>query len=188
MMPFDPAAVAPGQDPTSGLPPMAEGMAPGLEPSPEPLDPISELLALDPQEAIRRVYSLSASAARAKARIEAAADRLDARGYHAAMSANPEARYAGELLAARRRLDTLAQERRRLGLEIVKQADGKPRSGVLDAHYAGTTMAMEQVALGTLLFLAMPAPDALDQLDPIARPAPPMMSQTPVQPTPPEGA
>lgn len=176
-----PPAAAPGIDP-AGLPAGAAAMGGGMGggmgdpgalpqepaseplaeppvPEPEPLDPVSAaidgVLLLEPKEAIRRVYQLAVSAARAKAQVDAAGDALDARTYHDLTGRNPEVRFARELGFARRRLDTLAGERRRLGLLAGKG------SGVADAQYAATEVAMDQVARGVLLFLALPNPEEL---------------------------
>lgn len=186
MEPMMPLAAAPGIDPM-GLPapPMDDLAAlpqdPALEPlaaeaaeaepavalpEPEPLDPVSAaidgVLLLDPKEALRRVYQLAVSAAKAKARIDAAGDALDARTYHDLTGRNPEARFARELGLARRRLDTLAGERRRLTVEVGRLQGAGKGSGILDAQLAAAEIAMDQVARGVLLFLALPAPDALD--------------------------
>lgn len=164
MLPADPSA-DPGLDPaTEPEPPVGSGVEPA--PEPEPVDPLSaaidEILYLDPQEAIRRVYQIAVSAARAQAKVDAAGERLDVQQYHAIASGAPEVRYARELGAARRRLDTLAGERRRLSLELGRQHDAGRGSGVLAAQLAATDMAMGQVAKGVLLFLSLPSPDLLE--------------------------
>src|ERR1044071_8356415 len=130
-------------------------------------------------DAIRKVYQLATSAARAKprieaagdqlkpgkyhelmqanpearakSRIEAAGDQLNPRKYRELMQANPEARYARELIAARKRLDALAQERRRIVVDSQQQ-----QSAIYDIQLSQINAAMEQVAGGTLLFLALP--------------------------------
>lgn len=160
---IDPAAGDPGLDPATADPTAQEPAAP----EPEPLDPITAaiqgVMLLDPKEAVRRVYSLAVSASRTKAKADAAGDSLDARRYHDLQSANPEVRFVRELQAARRRLDTLAGERRRLALEVGKrQAAGKGNM-ILDAQLAAAEMAIEQVAKGVLLFLSLPSPEGLDQ-------------------------
>lgn len=132
-----------------------------------PQDPVSlaldAVLDLPGQEAIRRVYQLATSAARAKARVSASLDRLDARTYHDLLSKTPEARFAPELIAARRRLDELAQERRNLNLELAAGSAAKPRRRMLEVQIAACTMAMEQVAAGVLIFLALPSDAFLSQ-------------------------
>jgi hypothetical protein len=134
---------------------------------PPPPDPVSlaldAVLDLPGQEAIRRVYQLATSAARAKARVSAFLDRLDARAYHDLLSKTPEARFAPELIAARRRLDELAQERRNLNLELAAGAAAEPRRRMLEVQIAACTMAMEQVAAGVLIFLALPSDAFLSQ-------------------------
>lgn len=157
----------PGMEPGM-MPPTPEPVPepepdPVPEPEPGPMDPTSiaiiYVMSMDGQESVRRVYQLATSAARAKAKIDAAADRLDAKGYHDMLSQLPEARYAKELVAGRRRLDTLAQERRRLNLEMVKSMERNARSAIVagyELQIAGLNLAMEQVAGGMLLFLALP--------------------------------
>lgn len=146
----------PSQDPTqAGAPP------------PPPVDPITAVItavmSMPAPEAIRQVYRVAASAARAKTELQAAGSQLDARGYHAILSRAPEVRYAKELLAARRELDDLAGERRRLGLEAQKArtADNNARASVYEVQSGQVDAAMEQVAAGVLLWLALPA-HALD--------------------------
>lgn len=148
----------PAIDPGMGMAPMAE------EPMPEaplpPVDPLS--MALDSildtplQDAVRRVYQLATSAARAKADLRRRIDQMDARAYHAALSASPEARYADDLTMARRELDTLAQERRRLTLEAVKARESGRPASIYELQAEAATKGMESVALGVLLFLALP--------------------------------
>lgn len=137
-----------------------------LEPQTPP-DPVSlaldAILDLPGQEAIRRVYQLATSAARTKARVSASLDRLDARAYHDLLSKTPEARFAPELIAARRRLDELAQERRNLNLELAALSAAEPRRRMLEVQVAACTMAMEQVAAGVLIFLALPSDAFLSQ-------------------------
>lgn len=138
---------------------------PELATEPEPLDPIlaavDSVLDIPGPDAIRLVYQMAVSSAKAKAKLTAMMDRLDARGYHDALATNPEARYAAELISARRELDALAAERRRLNLEAVKAREsGKPAS-IYELQAESATAAMEQVAIGTLLFLALPTSTAL---------------------------
>lgn len=158
--------MTPAADPVAE--PLPEPQAP-LSSPPPPQDPVSlaldAILDLPGQEAIRRVYQLATSAARAKARVAASLDRLDARAYHDLLSRTPEVRFAQELIAARRRLDELAQERRNLNLELAA-GDGKatePRRRMLEVQVASCTMAMEQVAAGVLIFLALPSDAFLSQ-------------------------
>lgn len=153
----------------------------GVDPAAQvPPDPVSlaldAILDLPGQEAVRRVYQLATSAARAKARVAASLDKLDARSYHDLLSRAPEARFAQELIAARRRLDLLAQERRNLNLQLAAN-DGKatePRRRMLEVQSAMCTMAMEQVAAGTLIYLAIPSDAFLSQptepLEPVQPP------------------
>ena len=156
--PMSPAAPPPA-DPGMGLPEPGMGLEPSTppEPAPEPppLDPtsaaIDQVLTMPGPDAIRKVYQLATSAARAKSRIEAAGDQLNPRKYHELMQANPEARYARELIAARKRLDALAQERRRIVVDSQQQ-----QSAIYDIQLSQINAAMEQVAGGTLLFLALP--------------------------------
>lgn len=189
-----------GLDPGLGAPPPMPMPAPepplvadqqgsdliGVDPSAQvPPDPVS--LALDAildllgQEAIRRVYQLATSAARAKARVAASLDKLDARSYHDLLSRTPEARFAQELIAARRRLDLLAQERRNLNLQLAAN-DGKatePRRRMLEVQAAMCTMAMEQVATGTLIYLALPSDTFLSQptTEPALEPVQPLEAE-----------
>lgn len=174
-------AIEPEMQATAELGVGAEAEAEAAEfggPMPAPQDPVS--LALDlvldtpGPEAIRRVYQLAISAARAKARIKESAHRLDARTFHDLLSASPEARYADALVSARRRLDTLAQERRRLNLEMVKarEAGREPGATNLEIQIAACSLAMEQVAGGVLLFLALPSMPSIPQATPQPTPAP----------------
>lgn len=162
----DPAAQALPTSPDLAQDPTAELVAEPLPPI-EPVDPalaaLDALMDLPGPDAIRRVYELAASAAKAKVRIAASADRLDARTYHDLLSRTPEARYAAELIAARRRLDTLAQERRRLNLELTQGAGklSQQRYQLLEVQVAACTAGMEQVAGGVLLFLTLPDPAIL---------------------------
>lgn len=163
----DPGAVGGAPAPLVEPPPpeaAPEALAPFPEP-PAPLDPVSaaidSVLFLDPKEAIRRVYQLTASAAKAKTKIDAAGDALDARTYHAVASQFPEVRWARELRLARQRLDVLAGERRRLAVDVGRGLKAGKGSGVLDAQLAAADMAMDQVAHGVLLFLALPDPKEL---------------------------
>lgn len=141
-------------------------LQPELQPQ-EPADPalaaLDALMDLPGPDAIRRVYQLAASAAKTKVRITASANQLDARTYHDLLSRTPEARYAAELIAARRRLDTLAQERRRLNLELTQGAGklSQQRYQLLEIQVAACTAGMEQVAGGVLLFLTLPDPAIL---------------------------
>jgi hypothetical protein len=144
---------------------MPEGLEPGppmpeVEPPPAPVDPMTEaldsVLDIPGPDAVRLVYRLATAAARAKVQVRAHLDRMDARAYHAALSAAPEARYADDLTLARRELDVLAQERRRLGLEAVRAREmGRPAS-IYELQAEAATRGMESVALGMLLFLALP--------------------------------
>lgn len=161
---LDPVATgAPIEPPAPEAPPEALALAP--EP-PAPLDPISaaidSILFLDPKEAVRRVYQLAASAAKAKTKIDAAGDALDARTYHAVASQFPEVRWARELRLARQRLDVLAGERRRLAVDVDRGLKAGKGSGVLDAQLAAADIAMDQVARGVLLFLALPSPQDME--------------------------
>jgi hypothetical protein len=159
------AAQGQPQDPTQA----AQGQEPqGPSPAPAPpVDPIAAVIAavmsMPGPEAIRQVYKVAASAARAKTQLQAAGSQLDARGYHAILSQAPEVRYAGELLAARRELDGLAGERRRLGLEAQKarSSGNNARASIYEIQATQADAAMEQVAAGVLLWLALPA-HALD--------------------------
>jgi hypothetical protein len=130
---------------------------------------IDAVLDIPGPEAIRRVYTLSVSAARARARLKEAGDRLDARAYHAVMAATPEARFADELIAARRELDMLAQERRRLDAAARKarEAGRGDTASMHELQSAAATMAMEAVAAGTLLFLGMPQRPTPAPLQPV---------------------
>lgn len=112
----------------------------------------------DGQEAIRSVYRLAIQAVKARSRINDMAGQLDGRGYHAELARHPEAKYADELVAAKRRLDTLAQERRRLNVEAVQARErGRAESAsIYELQVEAATGAMEAVARGVLLFLAMP--------------------------------
>lgn len=166
---LDPVALeAPPQGPVEPPVPEAppEATAPGPMPPPAPADPLSaaidSVLFLDPKEAIRRVYQLAASAARAKTKVDAAGDILDARTYHAIASQFPEVRWARELRLARQRLDVLAGERRRLAVDVDRGLKAGKGSGVLDAQLAAADIAMDQVARGVLLFLALPSPQEMD--------------------------
>lgn len=177
----------------SGAVPGPVPESPALEPGqPEPQlplpppDPVSlaldAVLDLPGQEAIRRVYQLATSAARTKARVSASLDRLDARAYHDLLSKTPEARFVPELIAARRRLDELAQERRNLNLELAAGAASEPRRRMLEVQVAACTMAMEQVAAGVLIFLALPSDAFLSQPtvpEPEPEPEPDPMIPTP---------
>lgn len=154
------------------MPPgMSPGMPPGMPEAPMPEAPMSEvpeapvhpviaaameIIRMPGPDAVRLVYQLATSAARAKARIKALGDQLDARGYHDALSANPEARYARELIAARRELDVLAAERRRLNLEAVKAREAGRPASIYEMQSVAATSAMEASALGVLLFLSLP--------------------------------
>lgn len=155
-LPTDPA-----EDPSLQVPGQAQ------TPPPEPVDPVAQaidsVLLLEPKEAIRRVYQLAVSAARAKAKVDAAGDAMDVRTYHAMTSQSPEVRYVKELGAARRRLDTLAAERRRLTVEVGRAQGAGKGNGILDAQLAAADMAMDQVARGVLLFLSLPSPQDLNQ-------------------------
>lgn len=162
--PVDPDGGVPGPeqgfiDPAP-LDAAAEPLTAPPAPPGAPVDPalaaIDTILDIPGPEAIRRVYQLATSAARAKVKLDAMADRLDARQYHAHLSANPEAKVADVLIAARRRLDTLAQERRRLNLETLKAQEAGRPFAVYELQSAAATSAMEQVAGGVLLFLALP--------------------------------
>lgn len=167
----EPAAGDPG-DPQEGQEPQEPQSQPDPSQMPPqaPVDPISAamvaILSMPGPEAIRRVYQLATSAATAKAKLRDAAAAMDALTYHAALSASPEAKYATELIDVRRELDTLAQERRRLNLEAGKaRASGKASSAASASIYelqsTAVTAAMEQVAGGMLMFLALPG-NALD--------------------------
>lgn len=152
-----------GMDPMSQMPqvpgspdPSMMGGMPMPAPTPEPVSPLMALLNLPGADAVRRVYQLALSAARAKAQIRAHLDQMDARSYHAALSASPEARYADDLTLARRELDVLAQERRRLTLEAVKAREAGRPASIYELQAEAATRGMEAVALGVLLFLAMP--------------------------------
>lgn len=129
--------------------------------APPPVDPLQNsllgLLHMPGADAVRRVYQLAVSAARAKVQLRSKLDQMDARAYHATLSASPEARYADELGLARRELDVLAQERRRLSLEAVKARDGGRPASIYELQAEGATRAMEAVALGVLLFLTLPS-------------------------------
>jgi hypothetical protein len=132
----------------------------GLEPAPEPLDPLSAaidfIMSIPGPEAVRRVYHLALSAARAKATIKTRLHQMDARAYHAALSVSPEAKYADDLMLAKRELDTLAQERRRLNLEAVRARESGRPASIYEMQAEAANVAMESVALGMLLFLALP--------------------------------
>lgn len=147
-------------------PPVDPVVDPVVDPAaPASADPalaaLDAIMELPGPEAIRRVYTLAASASRAKTRIAASLDKLDARTYHDLLSRTPEARYVTELVGARRRLDTLAQERRRLNLELAKGNMPPHRYQLLEVQIAACTAAMEQVAGGVLLFLTLPDPAIL---------------------------
>lgn len=152
----------PGMGMDTGTPPEmgVEELPPEPELPQEPVDPmfamIDMLLDLPGQDAIRRVYQLATSAARAKSRLDAMSDRLDARGYHDELSRTPEVRYARELIATRRELDTLAQERRRLNLAAMQARDTQRPASIYEMQSGAATAAMESIALGTLLFLFLP--------------------------------
>jgi hypothetical protein len=171
----------PTQDPTqAGAPP------------PPPVDPITAVItavmSMPAPETIRQVYRVAASAARAKTELQAAGSQLDARGYHAILSRAPEERYAKELVAARRELDDLAGERRRLGLEAQKArtAGNNARASVYEVQSGQVDAAMEQVAAGVLLWLALPA-HALDpQQQSAQQPTQQQQQQQPPQPAPPQ--
>lgn len=134
--------------------------------SPEPplpvesLDPqatiLQALLAMPGPEAVRRVYQLAVSAAKAKARLKTAVAAMDARSYHAALSAVPEVQFADELSQARRELDVLAAERRRLNLEAVKARDAGRPASIYEMQAESADLAMGYSALGMLMFLAIP--------------------------------
>lgn len=146
-----------------------DGTGPGIAPEPSPEDPataaITAVLTIPGPDAIRQVYQLAAAAARAKTQLQAAGSTLDARAYHGVLSRSPEARYVAELVGARRELDALAGERRRLNLEADRgrQLGRADRASLYEVQSSQVTAAMEQVALGTLLFLALP-PGALDDV------------------------
>lgn len=144
------------------MPPVGPVVDPAAPASVDPaLAALDALMELPGPEAIRRVYTLAASASRAKTRIAASLDKLDARTYHDLLSRTPEARYVTELVGARRRLDALAQERRRLNLELTKGNVAPHRYQLLEVQIAACTAAMEQVAGGVLLFLTLPDPAIL---------------------------
>jgi hypothetical protein len=162
-----PAAAQPAAvQPEPGLPvqpqpqPQPELVGAPEMPPPDPMAAVTAavdlVLGLPGQDAVRRVYQLSVSAAKAKAKLQAADDALDARAYHAALSQAPEVQYADVLLGARRSLDLLAQERRRLNLEAVQARDAGRPASIYEMQAASATAAMEQVAGGTLLFLMLP--------------------------------
>lgn len=153
----------PPPDPGTGMEGMPlQALSPEPLPGelPAPIDPFTQALdsifTIPPQDAVRRVYSLATSAARAKAKIRTRLDQMDARAYHAALSAAPEARYAADLTMARRELDVLAQERRRLTLEAVKARESGRPASIYELQAEAATRGMEAVALGVLLFLVMP--------------------------------
>lgn len=162
-----PQVPVPGPDPAADAqgPPQDPTQAPG--PAQPPVDPIaaviSAVMSMPGPEAIRQVYQTAASAAKAKLQLQAASSQLDARGYHQILSQAPEVRYAGELLAARRELDDLAGERRRLNLEAQKArtAGNNSRASLYEVQSGQVDAAMEQIAAGVLLFLALPT-HALD--------------------------
>lgn len=143
------AGMVPPPDPAAELP------APAPEDPDAPL--IDALLMADGPSLIRRVYQLALSAARSKAQLDSAVDRLDPREYHRVLSAHPETRYAAELIAARSRLDALAQERRRLQQLQSNASQSQRPSTLFELQIGQINTAMEQVAGGVLLFLSMPA-------------------------------
>lgn len=166
MPPPDPQAQAPEapQGPDPSQPAQPQGQGPSTAPSP-PQDPIQAaiqaILAMPAAEAVSRVYKLAASAAKAREQSRLLVARMDAAGYHALLSSAPELKYASELMAARRELDSLAQERRRLGLEAVKARQSTTpasvaRASTYEMQAAGANDAIEHVAAGVLMFLALP--------------------------------
>lgn len=166
--------------------PQDDPQTPGATPQPDPLQvAISGVLSLPGPEAIRQVYQLAASAAKAKSRLQAAGEQLNARSYHDVLSQAPEVRYVAELMAVRQELDTLAGERRRLNLEAVQagQAGNSARASLYEIQSGATTSAMEQVAMGVLLFLALPlsALDSTDGVVPAATPETSLPQEEPPQ-------
>lgn len=174
-----PQAPVPGPDPTADAQsqPQDPTQAPG--PAQPPVDPIAAVIgavmSMPGPEAIRQVYRAAASAARAKTQLQQAGDKLDARAYHQILSQAPEVRYAPELLAARRELDDLAGERRRLNLEAQKarMSGNNSRASLYEVQSGQVDAAMEQIAAGVLLFLALPAHalDSQQQSQPQPQPA-----------------
>lgn len=176
------------QQPPSQDPAAMEQPAPP-QPSQDPVQTaIQAILSMPAAEAIRRVYAVAASAAKARERSRLLVARMDAFGYHALLSSAPELKYASELMAARRELDALAQERRRLGLEAVKARQSTTpasvaRASTYEMQAAGASDAMEHVAAGVLMFLSMPSlpkPQSQDQQPP--QPQQQLQQSVPAQP------
>lgn len=131
---------------------------------PEPQDPLTAAIkavqAISGQDAIRTVYQLAASAAKAKLRLKDLSSQLNARQYQDHLSAHPEARHADVIIAARRRLDALAGERRRLNLaaQTARQSPtpNPGRASIYELQTVAATAAMEHTASGLLLYLSIP--------------------------------
>lgn len=160
MSPADEASLEMTSD--TGAMDVGDGLEPepGAQPAEVPVDPVvaavDAILAMPDADAIRRVYSLAASAARARTRLDAATDRQSSREYHAALSAAPEVRHYKVLVATKRRIDTLAQERRRLTMaRIEAEKRGRP-TGIYDLQIAQLSTAMGYVAGGALLYITLP--------------------------------
>lgn len=159
----DPGAMGGQQAPAPGPPQGPPTMPQPPQPLQDPIQAaIQAILAMPAAEAVSRVYKLAASAVKAREQSRLLVARMDATGYHALLSSAPELKYTSELMAARRELDSLAQERRRLGLEAVKARQSTTpasvaRASTYEMQAAGASDAIEHVAAGVLMFLALPS-------------------------------